>query len=90
VGVQLVAVTDPAQGADQFTTPDPGKRFVGVTLQVTNRSGTTLTSDGDNNTTIVGSNRQDYTSDVNSLAGCTDFASHSSAATRRIARCLRS
>ena len=28
--ITLKAVIDPAQGSDQYNTPDPGKRFVGV------------------------------------------------------------
>ncbi len=71
--VTLVAVIDPAQGADQYTTPDPGKRFVGIELKIRNRSSGTDTNDANNNTTLVGSNDQDYTPDFFSLAECTNF-----------------
>jgi hypothetical protein len=72
--VTLMAVTDPAQAGDQYLTPNPGDRFVGVTLQIHNRSKGTDTGDANNNTTVVGSNHQVYTADFDPLAGCTDFA----------------
>jgi hypothetical protein len=72
--VKLEAITDPAQGADEFTTPDPGKRFVGVTFEITNRGPGADSNDANDNATVVGSDKQDYTPDLNSLAGCTDFA----------------
>jgi hypothetical protein len=71
--VKLLAVMDPAQPGDSFTTPDAGKRFVGVELQITNQSNGTDSDDANNNTSIVGSNRQAYSADVNSIAGCTNF-----------------
>lgn len=36
--VQLQTVTDPAQSGDGFSTPDAGKRYVGVTISIHNRS----------------------------------------------------
>lgn len=71
--VKLVAVMDPAQGADQFTTPDPGKRFVAVELSITNQSSGTDSNDANDNTSVVGSNKQVYSSDVSSVAECTNF-----------------
>ena len=71
--VKLVAVMDPAQPGDAFTTPDAGKRFVGIELQITNQSKGTDTDDANNNTSLVGSNEQVYSSDVSSIAGCTNF-----------------
>jgi hypothetical protein len=54
--VQLQAVTDPAQSGDGFSTPDAGKRYVGVTISIHNRSKGTDTGDANNNLTLVGSN----------------------------------
>jgi Domain of unknown function (DUF4352) len=71
--VTLQAVTDPAQGADQFTTPEAGKRFVGVTFQIKNDSAGIDKSDADSNTDIVGSDSQVYTPKFGGLVGCTDF-----------------
>lgn len=73
--VKLVAVTDPAQGADQFSTPDAGMRFVGVELSITNKSKGADTSDANNNASVIGSNRQVYKADFNTIAGCTNFGS---------------
>src|SRR5260221_5243746 len=38
--VTLARVIDPAQGADQYTTPDNGKRFVGAVFTLKGVSGT--------------------------------------------------
>lgn len=73
--VQLQTVTDPAQSGDGFSTPDAGKRYVGVTISIHNRSKGTDTGDANNNLTVVGSNNQVYQPDFTTLAGCTNFAS---------------
>lgn len=70
--VTVIKVLDPATGADSFTMPDKGKRFVGVVLTVRGVSGN-ADDDADNNTTLIGSNGQTYTSDVDQIAGYTDF-----------------
>jgi hypothetical protein len=69
--VKLVQIVDPAQGADQFTTPDPGKRFVGVEFQIT--AGGPVSDDANSDAVLVGSNNQDYTPDFNSIAEGTNF-----------------
>ena len=71
--VKLIAVQDPAQPGDSFTTPDAGNRFVGVQIQITNDSKGTDSDDANNNTSLIGSNSQVYSADVNSIAGCTNF-----------------
>ena len=48
ITVTAVKVVDNAQGADQFTTPDPGKRFVSVQFQIVN-SGTVAYDDSPSN-----------------------------------------
>src|SRR5271165_7536322 len=40
ISVTLTRVIDPAQGADQFTTPDNGNRFVGAVFSIKGISGT--------------------------------------------------
>jgi hypothetical protein len=65
-------VIDPAQGADQFTTPDNGNRFVGAVFTITGTSGT-LSDDANNDATLIGSNGQTYTADFDSIAGYTNF-----------------
>jgi hypothetical protein len=66
--VTIKQVIDPAQGADQFTTPDNGKHFVGVVYQVKVISGK-IDDSADNCTTLMGSDDQAYDSDVSSIAG---------------------
>jgi hypothetical protein len=71
--VKLVAVMDPAQPGDSFTTPGSGKRFVGVELQITNQSSGTDSDDANNNTSVIGSNKQVYSTGIGSIVGCTNF-----------------
>jgi hypothetical protein len=71
--VKLVGVIDPAQGADEFTTPDDGKRFVAVQVQITGQSTGNDTNDANNNLSIVGSDKQVYSPDFDQVSGCTDF-----------------
>jgi hypothetical protein len=72
--VRLDKVIDPAQGADQFTTPNHGMRFVGVVFTIKAISGSPKDEDADNDAAVIGSNGQTYTSDVSSIAGYTDFS----------------
>jgi hypothetical protein len=72
--VTLAKVIDPAQGADQFTTPDNGKRFVGAVFTIKAMSGSPQNEDADNDAALVGSNGQTYTSDISSIADYTDFS----------------
>ena len=72
ISVALTRVIDPAQGADQFTTPQNGDRFVGAVFTIKGISGT-FTDDANNDATLIGSNGQTYTADFDSIAGYTDF-----------------
>jgi hypothetical protein len=72
ISVTLTKVTDPAQGADQFTTPGSGNRFVGAVFTITGISGT-FSDDANNDATLIGSNGQTYTADFDSIAGYTNF-----------------
>jgi Domain of unknown function (DUF4352) len=73
VDLTLNQVIDPAQGADEFTTPDSGKRFVGVQMTLKNTGDSTLTGDANNEVSIIGSDNQTYTPDFNSISECTNF-----------------
>jgi hypothetical protein len=68
-----VGLIDPAQGADQFTTPDAGKRFVAVEISVTGKSPGNDTNDANDNLSVVGTNHQVYSADFDSVSECTDF-----------------
>lgn len=70
--VTLTQVVDPAQGADQFTTPQSGNRFVGTVFNIKGINGT-FSDDANNDATLIGSNGQTYTADFDSIAGYTNF-----------------
>jgi hypothetical protein len=70
--VTLTKVIDPAQGADQYTTPNNGFRFVGAVFTLSGVSGT-FSDDANNDATLVGSNSQSYTASFSSIAGVTNF-----------------
>jgi hypothetical protein len=72
--VTLVKVIDPAQGADQFNTPDPGKRFVGAVFTIKALTGSPQDEDANNDAAAVGSNGQTYTADIDSITGYTNFS----------------
>ncbi|MGH3180540.1 MAG: hypothetical protein ACRDOH_17750 [Streptosporangiaceae bacterium] len=72
MSVTLTQVIDPAQGADQFSTPQSGNRFAGAVFTVKGISGT-FSDDANNDATLIGSNGQTYTADFDSIAGYTNF-----------------
>lgn len=72
MSVTLTQIIDPAQGSDQFNTPNNGFRFVGAKFEITGVSGT-FNNDANSDTVIVGSDGQSYTPDFDSIAGCTNF-----------------
>ena len=71
--VTLAKVIDPAQGADQFTTPDNGNRFVGAVFTIAAISGSPQNEDANSDAVLVGSNGQSYTADFSDIAGYTNF-----------------
>jgi hypothetical protein len=74
--VTLVKVIDPAQGADSFSTPDNGKRFVGAVLTIKGVSGSS-SDDTNSDAVVTGSNGQQYQADFNNIQGYTNFNSGS-------------
>ena len=70
--VTLTKLIDPAQGTDQFTTPNNGFRFVGAVFRLKGVSGT-FNDDANNDATVIGANGQSYTADFNSIAEYTNF-----------------
>jgi hypothetical protein len=72
--VTLAKVIDPAQGADQFNTPNNGFRFVGAVFTLKGVSGT-FSDDASSDASVIGSNGQSYTADFDSIAGYTNFNS---------------
>jgi hypothetical protein len=50
--VTLVKIIDPAQGADQFNTPDSGKRFVGVVFTIKALNGSPQNEDANDDAAV--------------------------------------
>ncbi len=75
--VTLAKIIDPAQGADQFSTPDPGQRFVGVVFAIKALRGSPQNEDANSDAAVVGSNGQTYTADFDNIAGYTNFSNGS-------------
>ena len=73
----LTQVIDPATGADQFATPDAGKRFVATVLTIKNIGGSAIQGDANSDGSLIGSDNQTYTADFNDVSGCTNFNSGS-------------
>jgi len=71
--VTLLAIIDPASGADEFTTPSAGSRFVGVKWEIKTTGSGTLSDDANNDTSLIGSDDQTYQPDFSTIAGCTNF-----------------
>lgn len=71
--VQLTQVIDPAQGADEFDQPNAGYRFVAAVFDITDTGAKSISDDANNNSTVVGSDDQDYTADFDSVSECTNF-----------------
>jgi hypothetical protein len=71
--VTLVKVIDPARGASQASTPDSGKRFVGLVFRITGTGGALQDEDADRDAVLVGANGQDYASDLKGFAGYGHF-----------------
>ena len=70
--VTLVKLIDPAPGADEFSTPDAGTRFVGAEFEIVAVG--SLSDDANNDAAIVGSDERTYQpDDFDSIAGCTNF-----------------
>ncbi len=72
ISVTLVKLIDPAQGADQFTTPQSGDQFVGAVFIIKGINGT-FSDDANNDATLIGSDGQTYTADFDSIAQYTNF-----------------
>lgn len=70
--VTVTDLLDPATPADEYSTPDAGKRLVSVRLRLSGRRGTVSDNVDYNGTVILGSNDQLY-SPFGQVAGCTDF-----------------
>jgi len=71
--VTLVKVIDPARGADQFSSPDSGKRLVGLIFKVRALIGSPKNEDANTDAVLVGGNGQNYSADFDGIVGYTNF-----------------
>ena len=74
--VALTAVTDPAQGLDDFDQPDAGDRLVSAQFKIVGDVGT-FSDDANSDATIIGSDNQTYQPTYDTVKGCTNFDSGS-------------
>jgi hypothetical protein len=72
--VTATRILDPARGADEFTTPDKGKRFVGVQFKITGKTGYS-TDNANSDASINGTDQQVYQADFSSISAGTNFNS---------------
>jgi hypothetical protein len=74
--VTLEQVIDPATAADSsFGGPDAGTRFVGIQWKLSYTGSSPINDDANNDTTVQGSDDQDYSAAFYGIAGCTNFNS---------------
>jgi hypothetical protein len=73
MAVTVTRVVSHAQPADEFSRPDPGKRFYAVQLRLAD-TGTTAYSDSPSNgAAVVDTAGQSYQSSIYDVAGCESF-----------------
>jgi hypothetical protein len=70
--ITLMRIIDPAQ-ADQYATPDNGRRFVGAVFRIRALSGSPKDEGPNNDAAVIGSNGQAYSADLKGIAGYTNF-----------------
>jgi hypothetical protein len=75
LAVTLNQVIDPASGADQYTTPNAGNRFIAVDVKIVNNGTAAFSDDANNDVTLIGTDNQSYTADFDNVSECTNFNS---------------
>lgn len=73
INITLDKIVNPAQGADEFTTPDAHKHFVGAVFTI--KANAAYSDDANSDATITGSDGQTYSADFSDIAGYTNFNS---------------
>jgi len=73
MAVQLTKVIQRAHGADEFTTPDAGKRFMAVQLKLSDIGSAAYSDSPSNGATVTDSHGQSYQADIWDVARCTSF-----------------
>lgn len=81
VKVTLVKVIPTAQGADEFTTPDSGKRFYAAQFKLVNTGSKAYSDTPSNGSTVSDTSGQSYDSALgDDVSGCQAFASQTNLA----------
>lgn len=74
LAVTMTQIVDPATGANEDYTPNPGYRFVAVEMTVQNAGNATITDDANVDVTVIGTDSQAYVADFDSVSECTNFS----------------
>ena len=77
LSVTLQQIVDPASSGNQYITPDSGKRFVAVMLQITNNSHNSYSDDAYLNVKLIGTDNQNATISMFPVSECTNFSNGS-------------
>lgn len=73
--ITLVRVIDPAQGADQYTTPSTGDRFVTTEFKIVN-TGKTFAPEPTSDATVFDTASHSFSSTYQDVQGCPAFATN--------------
>lgn len=71
--VTVVKIVNNPAGADDFTTPEAGKRFVAVQFRIKDTGGTAYSDSPSNGAKLVDSQGQSYDADINDTKAGTSF-----------------
>jgi Domain of unknown function (DUF4352)/Short C-terminal domain len=75
IDVTVVKVEDPATDASGgFNQIPAGDNLVAVVITVKNEAASAESDDADTDSTLIGANGQDYTTQFDTVKGCTDFS----------------
>ncbi len=73
MAVAVTKIISHGQPADQFSTPDPGKRFYAVQFRLSDTGSAAYSDSPSNGAAVVDSAGQSYQSSFESAAGCQSF-----------------
>jgi hypothetical protein len=73
MAVTVTKIVSHAQPADQFSTPDPGKRFYAVQFRLANTGSAAYSDSPSNGAAVVDSAGQSYQATIGDVTGCESF-----------------
>lgn len=74
IEVTPVQLMDPAKTESEYSKPAAGKHYVAVKLELVNKGSVAYEGNANNNTLIIGSDNQTYTTAFFGVKDCTNFA----------------